>query len=46
VITTAYQDIRIPMVANGISRNSPSPLAMGFWFGGNSTITIDHITFQ
>ncbi|MBV1855233.1 DUF4832 domain-containing protein [Catellatospora tritici] len=46
VITTSYQDIRIPMVANGINRNSPSQLAMGFWYGGNSTITIDHITFQ
>uniref|UniRef100_UPI00054FF4EE hypothetical protein n=1 Tax=Herbidospora cretacea TaxID=28444 RepID=UPI00054FF4EE len=38
VITTAYQDIRIPMAANGISRNSPSQLAMGFWYGGNSTV--------
>ncbi|WP_144127560.1 fibronectin type III domain-containing protein [Catellatospora sichuanensis] len=46
VITTAYQDIKIPMAANGINRNSPSQLAMGFWYGGNSTITIDHITFQ
>jgi hypothetical protein len=34
------------MVANGISCNSPSQLAMGFWFGGSSTITIDHITFR
>ncbi|MDI1461286.1 DUF4832 domain-containing protein [Catellatospora sp. KI3] len=46
VITTSYQDVKIPMVANGINRNSPSQLAMGFWYGGNSTITIDHITFQ
>ncbi|GHJ42849.1 hypothetical protein Cs7R123_01910 [Catellatospora sp. TT07R-123] len=46
VITTAYQDIKIPLVANGINRNSPSQLAMGFWYGGNSTITIDHISFQ
>ncbi|NUT38042.1 MAG: DUF4832 domain-containing protein [Hamadaea sp.] len=46
VITTAYQDIKIPMVANGINRNSPSQLAMGFWYGGTSTITIDHVTFQ
>ncbi|MEV4537713.1 DUF4832 domain-containing protein [Asanoa sp. NPDC049518] len=46
VITTSYQDIRIPMVANGINRNSPSQLAMGFWYGGNSTISIDHISFQ
>ncbi|WP_203719402.1 fibronectin type III domain-containing protein, partial [Asanoa siamensis] len=46
VITTSYQDIRIPLAANGINRNSPSQLAMGFWYGGNSTISIDHITFQ
>lgn len=46
VITTSYQDIRIPLVANGISRTSPGQLAMGFWYGGNSTITIDSITFQ
>jgi len=46
VITTGYQDIRIPMAANGINRNSPSQLAMGFWYGGISTITIDHLTFQ
>ncbi|MET7401615.1 DUF4832 domain-containing protein [Dactylosporangium sp. NPDC005572] len=46
VITTAYQDIRIPLAANGINRNSPSQLAMGFWFGGSSTLTIDHITFE
>ncbi|MFG2042493.1 DUF4832 domain-containing protein [Dactylosporangium sp. NPDC048998] len=46
VITTSYQDIRIPMAANGINRNSPSQLAMGFWFGGNSTVTIDHIFFE
>ncbi|GIF69994.1 hypothetical protein Ais01nite_80290 [Asanoa ishikariensis] len=46
VITTSYQDIRIPMAANGINRNSPSQLAMGFWYGGNSTISIDHISFE
>jgi hypothetical protein len=46
VITTGYQDIRVPLVANGINRNSPSQLALGFWYGGNSTISIDHITFQ
>ncbi|BCJ76792.1 hypothetical protein CS0771_63360 [Catellatospora sp. IY07-71] len=46
VITTSYQDIRIPMVANGINRNSPSQLAMGFWYGGSSTVTIDSISFQ
>jgi hypothetical protein len=46
VITTSYQDIKIPMAANGINRNSPSQLAMGFWYGGTSTITIDTISFQ
>ena len=46
VVTTSYQDIRIPMAANGINRNSPSQLTMGFWHGGTSTITIDHIAFQ
>lgn len=45
VITTAYQDIKIPMVANGISRNSPAQLAMGFWYGGNGSISIDSISF-
>ncbi|MEV4136081.1 fibronectin type III domain-containing protein [Dactylosporangium sp. NPDC049742] len=44
-LTTSYQDIRIPLVANGISRNSPSQLTMGFWYGGSSTITIDSISF-
>ncbi|GAA2334046.1 DUF4832 domain-containing protein [Dactylosporangium salmoneum] len=44
-ITTAYQDIKIPMTANGISRTSPAQLAMGFWYGGNSTITIDSFSF-
>nr|BFE57553.1 hypothetical protein GCM10020063_020790 [Dactylosporangium thailandense] len=46
VITTAYQDIKIPMVANGISRTSPAQLAMGFWFGGNSSISIDSFSFS
>ncbi|WP_426512919.1 DUF4832 domain-containing protein [Dactylosporangium sp. McL0621] len=45
-ITTAYQDIRLPMVANGINRASPSQLALGFWYGGNSTVTVDSISFQ
>ncbi|WP_318528333.1 fibronectin type III domain-containing protein [Nonomuraea gerenzanensis] len=45
-ITTAYQDIRIPLAANGISRSAPGQLAMGFWYGGNSTVTIDSLTFQ
>jgi hypothetical protein len=45
VLTTSYQDIRIPMAANGINRASPGQLAMGFWYGGNSAITIDSISF-
>jgi chitodextrinase len=45
-ITTAYQDIRIPLVANGINRAAPGQLAMGFWYGGAGSITIDSITFQ
>ena len=45
-LTAAYQDIKIPMAANGISRTGPGQLAMGFWYGGNSTITIDTIGFQ
>jgi hypothetical protein len=45
-IATSYQDIRIPMAANGINRNSPAQLTMSFWHGGNSTVTIDRITFQ
>ncbi|MDG6101877.1 fibronectin type III domain-containing protein [Dactylosporangium aurantiacum] len=46
VITTSFQDIRIPLTSNGISRTAPGQLAMGFWYGGTSTITIDSITFQ
>jgi hypothetical protein len=34
------------MAANGINRSSPGQLAMSFWHGGNSTITIDSISFQ
>ncbi|OPG09270.1 hypothetical protein [Microbispora sp. GKU 823] len=45
-ITTSYQNIRIPMAPNGINRTNPGQLAMGFWYGGNSTITIDEIHFE
>ncbi|WP_190258261.1 hypothetical protein, partial [Dactylosporangium sucinum] len=45
-ITTSYQDIRIPLAANGINRSSPAQLAMGFWYGGNSSITIDGFSFS
>ncbi|MEV4510931.1 DUF4832 domain-containing protein [Dactylosporangium sp. NPDC049525] len=44
-LTTTFQDIRIPLAANGVNRTSPAQLAMGFWYGGNSTITIDSIAF-
>ncbi|MFF5228824.1 fibronectin type III domain-containing protein [Dactylosporangium sp. NPDC000521] len=46
VITTSYQDIKIPMAANGINRTSPGQLAMGFWYGGNSSISIDGFSFS
>ncbi|MDP9793615.1 hypothetical protein J2S43_002127 [Catenuloplanes nepalensis] len=45
-VTTAYQDIRIPMAANGIDRARPGQLAMGFWYGGEGTITIDGFRFE
>ncbi|WP_432841194.1 DUF4832 domain-containing protein [Dactylosporangium sp. CA-092794] len=45
-LTTAYQDIKIPMAANGMNRAGPGQLAMGFWYGGNSTITIDSFSFS
>ena len=44
-ITPSYQDIKIPMAANGISRSAPAQLAMGFWYGGNSSISIDGFSF-
>jgi chitodextrinase len=45
-VTTAYQDVKIPLSANGINRASPGQLSMGFWYGGNSTVTIDSLSFQ
>jgi chitodextrinase len=45
-ITTAYQDIKIPLAANGVNRAAPGQLAMGFWYGAAGTITIDSISFQ
>ncbi|MEV6851323.1 DUF4832 domain-containing protein [Actinoplanes sp. NPDC051411] len=45
-ITTSYQDIRIPLTANGINRTAPAQLALGFWYGGSGTVTIDSIGFQ
>ncbi len=46
VITTAFQDIRIPLVANGINRAAPGQLALSFWHGGSSTVWIDEIRFE
>jgi hypothetical protein len=46
VLTSSYQDIKIPMAANGINRTGPAQLAMGFWDGGNSAISIDSVSFQ
>jgi hypothetical protein len=46
VLTGAYQDIKVPMAANGITRASPGQLAMGFWYGGAGTISIDSISFS
>jgi hypothetical protein len=45
-VTTSYQDIRIPMAANGINARSPGELGMTFWWGGYSTIVIDEIRFE
>jgi chitodextrinase len=45
-ITTSYQDIKLPMTANGINRASPAQLALGFWYGAAATVTIDSISFQ
>ncbi|MEV0563001.1 DUF4832 domain-containing protein [Dactylosporangium sp. NPDC050588] len=44
-LTGAFQDIKIPLVANGINRANPAQLAMGFWYGGSGTVTIDSISF-
>jgi chitodextrinase len=46
VVTTAYQDIKVPMAANGINRGAPGQLALAFWYGGNGSISIDSISFQ
>lgn len=46
VITTSYQDIKIPMVSNGINRASPGQLTLAFWFGASGTISIDSIHFE
>ena len=46
VITTSYQDIRIPLVSNGINRTSPGQLVLAFWFGASGTVSIDEIRFE
>ncbi|MDR7276546.1 DUF4832 domain-containing protein [Catenuloplanes atrovinosus] len=45
-VTTRYRDIRIPMAANGIDPTRPGQLAMGFWYGGRGTVTIDGVRFE
>jgi hypothetical protein len=44
-LTSSFQDIKIPMAANGISRTTPAQLAMGFWYGGSGAISIDSLSF-
>lgn len=44
-ITTAYQEIRIDMEANGVNRSSPGQLNLEFWNGKSGTIHIDEIRF-
>lgn len=46
VITTSSQDIRIPLLANGINRATPGQVALSFWHGGASTVWIDEIRFE
>jgi hypothetical protein len=45
-ISTSFSDIRIPMVANGISRTQPGDLQLDFWHGGSGTVSIDEIRFE
>jgi hypothetical protein len=45
-VTTAYQDIRIPLAANGINRANPGQISLAFWYGGAGTVTIDGIAFR
>ncbi|MFC5405544.1 fibronectin type III domain-containing protein [Cohnella soli] len=45
-VTTAYKDIAIDLVANGVNRSSPGQLAMSFWYGASGTIWIDEIRFE
>ena len=46
VLTTAYQDFRIPMAANAINTSAPRDLQMSFWWGGRSTVFVDEIRFE
>ncbi len=45
-ITTSYQDVRVPLVANGVNRTSPGTLNLNFWQGAGGSITIDQIWFE
>lgn len=44
-LTTAYQDIRIPLAANGISQAAPGQLTLAFWYGKAGSVSIDSISF-
>jgi hypothetical protein len=46
VITTSFQDIRLPLAANGINQHRPGELELSFWYGGNSTLLIEEIRFE
>ncbi|MEU8082375.1 hypothetical protein AB0B57_01885 [Micromonospora sp. NPDC049101] len=51
VVTTSYQDIRIPLKANGFNSVQPEEVSMGFWHGdndnddGHGTVLIDSLSF-
>ncbi|WP_213453279.1 hypothetical protein [Rhizomonospora bruguierae] len=45
-ITSSYQDLRIPLAANGINRAAPGEFQLDFWHGGTSTVYIDEIRFE
>lgn len=42
-VTTTYQDLRIPLTANGIGKANLAELELDFWHGGASTVYIDEI---
>lgn len=46
VVTATYQDVRIPMVENGINRAAPGQLSLSFWHGGTGSLWIEEIRFE